>query len=265
MEFNMFKPLFLSSLFILATGCGGSGGKSTQGELAEAVVGALNTGNTKALTKLFPTKADLKSSFKCDSTDAWAELNGRFLQEKEAVLERLPEGLELISEDKEVSYNGFSQRNLETLPVGNQEEGCEVIKEFAMVEGKTKVSVTSRGETENKAYLIRMIRLKEKYFVVESTLFQSLQQSTILQMHTMNSAMGIYKVTHSMKYPKSLEDVQANFAHNKVPTDAWGGPFSYQQEDGGRAYTLTSLGEDGKPGGAGSDADIVSKSGVIAD
>jgi hypothetical protein len=30
----MFNPLFFSSLFIMAIGCGGSGGKSTQGELA---------------------------------------------------------------------------------------------------------------------------------------------------------------------------------------------------------------------------------------
>jgi uncharacterized membrane protein len=31
MEFNMFKPLFFTSLFILAAGCGGSVGESTQG------------------------------------------------------------------------------------------------------------------------------------------------------------------------------------------------------------------------------------------
>jgi hypothetical protein len=33
LEFNMFKPLILSLMIVLAAGCGGSGGKSTQGEL----------------------------------------------------------------------------------------------------------------------------------------------------------------------------------------------------------------------------------------
>ena len=94
---------------------------------------------------------------------------------------------------------------------------------------------------------------------------QSNVQNTKLQMGTMHEAMGIYKVTHGQKFPKTLEDAQANFAHSTVPTDAWGGPFSYQQEDGGRGYTLTSLGEDGTAGGEGTDADIVSKSGVIAE
>lgn len=94
---------------------------------------------------------------------------------------------------------------------------------------------------------------------------QSNVQNTKLQMGTMHEAMGIYKVTHGQKFPKTLEDAQANFAHSTVPTDAWGGPFSYQQEDGGRGYTLTSLGEDGAAGGEGTDADIVSKSGVIAE
>jgi len=92
---------------------------------------------------------------------------------------------------------------------------------------------------------------------------QSNVQNTKLQMGTMHEAMGIYKVTHGQKYPKSLEDAQGNFNNSEVPTDAWGGSFSYQQEDGGRGYTLTSLGEDGAPGGEGIDADIVSKSGVI--
>jgi general secretion pathway protein G len=94
---------------------------------------------------------------------------------------------------------------------------------------------------------------------------QSNVQNTKLQMGTMHEAMGIYKVTHGQRFPKTLEEAQANFAHSKVPTDAWGGPFSYQQEDGGRGYTLSSLGEDAAPGGEGTDADIVSKSGVISD
>lgn len=93
---------------------------------------------------------------------------------------------------------------------------------------------------------------------------QSNVQNTKLQMGTMHEALGIYKVTHGQKYPKSLEDAQANFNNSEVPTDAWGCPFSYQQEDGGRSYTLTSPGEDCTAGsGEGVNADIVSKNGVI--
>ena len=92
---------------------------------------------------------------------------------------------------------------------------------------------------------------------------QSNVQNTKLQMGTMHEALGIYKITHGQKYPSSLEDASANFSNSQVPTDAWGGAFRYSQEDGGRGYTLTSLGEDGSEGGEGVDADVVSKTGVI--
>lgn len=92
---------------------------------------------------------------------------------------------------------------------------------------------------------------------------QSNVENTKLQMGTMHEALGIYKVTHGQKYPSSLEDASANFNNGQVPTDAWGIPFQYSQEDGGRSYTLTSLGEDGSQGGDGVNADIVSKNGVI--
>jgi len=90
-------------------------------------------------------------------------------------------------------------------------------------------------------------------------------QNTKLQMNTVDSVLGVYRTTHSHKYPKSLEDAKRFFNNEVVPTDAWGGPFSYRQEDGGRGYTLISLGENAAQGGEGTDADIVSKSGVIAD
>ena len=94
---------------------------------------------------------------------------------------------------------------------------------------------------------------------------QSNVENTKLQMGTMHEALGIYKVTHGQKYPSSLEDASANFNNGQVPTDAWGGAFEYSQEDGGRSYTLTSLGEDETAGGEGTDSDIVSRNGVIQD
>ena len=269
----MLKLLTFSSVFIIAAGCGGSGGsggssgKSTQDELLRAMIGVLNTGDTKALTKLFPTKADLKSSFKCDSPEARAKLNESFLEEKETVLKHLPEGLELISKDKEVTYIGFGLIDKKAFPVGSRMEGCETITAFAMAEGRLKVSLTNRGETEKKTYQITMVRLNEKYFVVESGsdnfgysgLFgraPSLQIRTKLQMGSIHEGLSIYRVTHR-GYPNTLEDGKDYFSTGKVPTDAWGRPFTYQQDDGGRGYILTSLGKDGRAGGEGLDADIV--------
>lgn len=40
----------------------------------------------------------------------------------------------------------------------------------------------------------------------------------------------------------------------KLPKDPWGNDFTYALENGN--YTLTSFGEDGKPGGTGYNADI---------
>jgi general secretion pathway protein G len=45
-----------------------------------------------------------------------------------------------------------------------------------------------------------------------------------------------------------------------VPTDPWGAAYVYRAPgtEGGTGYDLLSLGADGKPGGAGEDADVVS-------
>jgi general secretion pathway protein G len=44
---------------------------------------------------------------------------------------------------------------------------------------------------------------------------------------------------------------------DKTPKDAWGHEFEY--ESSGTAYTLKSLGHDGKEGGSGVDTDISSE------
>ena len=41
------------------------------------------------------------------------------------------------------------------------------------------------------------------------------------------------------------------------PVDPWGHPYTYTLD--GNAFTITSLGRDGKPGGTGVDADLVQK------
>jgi general secretion pathway protein G len=44
----------------------------------------------------------------------------------------------------------------------------------------------------------------------------------------------------------------------QTPADPWGHPYSYLQPGRGHAYEVICLGADGRPGGAGADADIVS-------
>jgi len=68
----------------------------------------------------------------------------------------------------------------------------------------------------------------------------------------------MYAAKHKGRFPANDEDLQKvhRFFHNHTwPTDAWGGPITYQRTVDG--YTLTSLGKDGKPGGDGEDTDLI--------
>lgn len=47
------------------------------------------------------------------------------------------------------------------------------------------------------------------------------------------------------------------FAQAEDIQDAWATPFVYQADQGGRRYTIKSLGADKKDGGAGADADVI--------
>ena len=82
-----------------------------------------------------------------------------------------------------------------------------------------------------------------------------------------HQALGIYKVTKSRqrRFPNAIEDANSYFEHGEVPVDAWGNEFIYECVDDCRSYRLTSYGEDGSPGGEGSNADIVSEEGRIAE
>ena len=61
--------------------------------------------------------------------------------------------------------------------------------------------------------------------------------------------------------PKSLEGKRGPTSYTDRTTliDPWGHPYLYRSD--GKRYTLISYGVDGKPGGAGYDADIVDGSG----
>jgi hypothetical protein len=68
------------------------------------------------------------------------------------------------------------------------------------------------------------------------------------------------------RYPAALDEL-AEFAAAADPrlaewlagarTDAWGGAVTYRLEAGGHGFVLTSLGGDGRPGGAGTAADLL--------
>ncbi len=87
-------------------------------------------------------------------------------------------------------------------------------------------------------------------------------ENTKIQMSSVDNILVMHR-TLRKAYPASLEDVSSKFKGGEVPTDAWGNPFAYSCTDDCRGYVLTSLGEDGKSGGAETSADIVSNSGVI--
>jgi general secretion pathway protein G len=87
---------------------------------------------------------------------------------------------------------------------------------------------------------------------------------------TLTGALAMYRLDNNF-YPtteqglkalveKPATDPQPAAWHNYVqemPTDPWGHAYLYTNDGG--AYTISSLGRDGKPGGDGVDADIVEK------
>ena len=87
--------------------------------------------------------------------------------------------------------------------------------------------------------------------------------ATQIQMGNIHGTLTVHRTMNKNKYPSSLEDVKAKLLNGEVPMDAWGNPFEYSCSDDCRSYKLTSLGEDGKSGGSGNDADIVSNNGKV--
>ncbi|WP_319951608.1 type II secretion system major pseudopilin GspG [Sphingomonas canadensis] len=83
---------------------------------------------------------------------------------------------------------------------------------------------------------------------------------------TLRTALSMYRLDNG-DYPTAEQGLNALYAAptpappawrayvQDAPKDKWGRDYVYARQGGG--YTITSLGRDGKPGGEGSDADIV--------
>lgn len=76
--------------------------------------------------------------------------------------------------------------------------------------------------------------------------------TTELQMDEADERVELYTQKHAV--PESLDEV---YGRDGVQHDAWGHPILLLQwPDSGEYWDLVSLGADGRPGGAGVDADI---------
>lgn len=98
-------------------------------------------------------------------------------------------------------------------------------------------------------------------------------------MRTVAASLEIYRLDNRA-YPTTSQGLQAlitkpteppepaNWAEDgylpNLPVDPWGNPFIYRSPGESDPYELTSLGADGKPGGDGVDADIGSRTDVVA-
>jgi len=91
--------------------------------------------------------------------------------------------------------------------------------------------------------------------------------------NSIKQALDLYRLDN-FKYPTTEQGLQALVKQPSDPTitnypphgylpalpkDPWGNPYIYVSPGSeGREYEVTSLGRDGKPGGEGPDADIIS-------
>jgi len=91
------------------------------------------------------------------------------------------------------------------------------------------------------------------------------------QIDSLEKALDQYRLD-MRRYPNAEEGLDALVAKpvaastwngpylkKAVPSDPWGRPFVYRVPGEKAEFDLVSLGRDGKPGGAGEDADIVLK------
>lgn len=88
-------------------------------------------------------------------------------------------------------------------------------------------------------------------------------QATKVQMSSIAQAMKLYRLQQG-KYPSSSEGLKAlvnpgtsdKRYMDSLPKDAWGHEFVYLSPGVHGDFDVLSYGADGKPGGAGYDADI---------
>ena len=78
---------------------------------------------------------------------------------------------------------------------------------------------------------------------------------------TLEQAIEMYRLDH-LTYPPVAEGLQALVAGRyirRLPNDPWGQPYHYKVPGpDGRPFQVGSWGHDGREGGSGEDADIVS-------
>lgn len=60
------------------------------------------------------------------------------------------------------------------------------------------------------------------------------------------------------RQPEDLPNWDGPYLPKEIPLDPWGNPYEYRSPGEQGDYDLLSLGADGRPGGEGEDADIVS-------
>ena len=77
---------------------------------------------------------------------------------------------------------------------------------------------------------------------------------TEAQIKKLKGEVELYKVDKD-RYPESLQDLVPKYV-DEVPKDAWNRPFIYRSQGTRGAYDIVSLGEDGLPGGEGTNADL---------
>jgi general secretion pathway protein G len=77
------------------------------------------------------------------------------------------------------------------------------------------------------------------------------------QIDALEKALDQYRL-ENRRYPTSEEGLAAigPFMKKAVPNDPWGRPYQYRAPGAKGDFELFSLGRDGRPGGAGEDADI---------
>lgn len=96
-------------------------------------------------------------------------------------------------------------------------------------------------------------------------------KSAAIQISDLEQALEIYKLDVG-RFPDSNQGLDAlvrepagvrgwngpYLKKGELPLDPWGNPYQYQASGRGSGPVITSLGADGRPGGAGEDADVTS-------
>ncbi|MBB5020342.1 general secretion pathway protein G [Chitinivorax tropicus] len=109
--------------------------------------------------------------------------------------------------------------------------------------------------------------------VVGPNLFKNLGKSEVTtaraQIDALSKAIEAYRLDTGhfprneqglaalMQAPNDEQGWRGPYLKKDVPMDPWGHPYQYRSPgENGREFDIISLGKDGRPGGAGDDADL---------